>query len=262
MQKISVAIPTYFSSKYLPVLLKSLNGLINIDEIVISEDSNNQNETKNIKKIINKFISKNKSIDISFYENKDNLGAFDNKFIAISKCKNDIVYQIDSDNIAAKNLDKTLFKILNNFDDDNIYYPSSLKQFFYNYQYYLNSNNNNVNLSLETKIINSLLISDSLNSDKKITIDKNVFWILNCGNFIVSRKNYINTMEVFNRNSTIPLAADALAISYLWLDSDKSIVLFKDFYHYHRKRNDSVSLSLGEESEKSFSYFREKFKSL
>ena len=262
MEKISIALPTYFSSRYLPILLKSIKGSKYINEIVISEDSNNSSEFKRVENIIKKFALKNNNIEVKIYQNKNNIGAFDNKFMAVSKCSNEVVYQIDSDNVVARNLDETLSEIMKNFNEDNIYYPSFLKQFFNNYQYYFNFNNNNVMLSRENKIIDAFTVSESIKSERKITVDKNIFWILNCGNFIVSRERYINTMKAFNDNSNIPLAADALAISYLWLESGKSILLFKDFYHYHRKRNDSVSLTLGEESEKSFSYFREKFKSL
>ena len=44
MNKISLAIPTHFSSKYLSILLKSISNTELISEIVISDDSNNLNE--------------------------------------------------------------------------------------------------------------------------------------------------------------------------------------------------------------------------
>ena len=67
-------------------------------------------------------------------------------------------------------------------------------------------------------------------------------------------------MQSYYRNDSIPLAADALAISYLWLKAGKSIQLSKDLYHFHRKRKDSVSLALVDESKLSFDFFKEKFK--
>jgi len=258
MKKISLAIPTYFSSKYLPVLLKSASNSKFIDEIVISDDSADALETEAIKKIIKKFNNKN----IIFIENPANKGAFDNKYQAISKCSNEIVYQIDSDNITGKNLNTTLINIFDNFDENQIYYPATLKQFFYNYESKIFPNKNIVRLSLEDKIIDSFIVSNSINNNKQITVDKNIFWILNCGNFIVSKKSYLNVMKDYYENDNIPLAADALAISYLWLKSGKVILLNKDLYHFHRKREDSVSLAFKDESVKSFDYFTEKFKSL
>ena len=260
MNKISLAIPTHFSSKYLSILLKSIKNSELISEIVISDDSNNNQENENIKKIISKY--QNSAQDIIFYQNLNNQGAFNNKYDAISKCSNEIIYQIDSDNIVAKNFDNIFYNIVNSFDKNKIYYPATLKQFFHNYQYHYFPNKNIVKLSLDDKNINSNDVSSSIKNNEKITIDKNIYWILNCGNFIVSKDNYLDTMESYYKNDSIPLAADALAISYLWLSSGKSILLSKDLYHFHRKRKDSVSLALVDESKLSFDFFRDKFKFL
>ena len=99
-----------------------------------------------------------------------------------------------------------------------------------------------------------------LRNNEKITVDKNIYWILNCGNFIVSKNKYLEVMQSYYRNDSIPLAADALAISYLWLKAGKTIQLSKELYHFHRKRKDSVSLALVDESKLSFDFFKEKFK--
>ena len=230
MKNVSLAVPTYFSSKYLNVLLKSIKNSKYIDEVIISDDSADKNEIKKIEKIVTNFQKSNKYVNIKIYQNKENLNAFNNKYLAVSKCKNEIVYQIDSDNIASRDIDTTLRDILNSFDEENIYLPAYLKQFFYNYQYYLNQNKNIVNLSSEDKVLDSVIISDSVIFDKKITIDKNIYWILNCGNFIVSKKKYLGVMKEFYNNQDIPLAADALAITYLWLKSNLKIVLKKDFF--------------------------------
>ncbi len=262
MKKISIAIPTYFSSKYLSILLRSVRNSKFIDEVVISDDSNSNLEKSKIEKILHKFAKDNKSIEFRFVQNKKNLGAFNNKFNVIDLCSNDIIYQIDSDNIAAKNIDFMLSEVLHNFDSKNIYYPSILKQFFHNYQYYISPNKNLVKLTTENLKVNSKMISDSIKNDKKITLEKNIYWILNCGNFITSKDDYLDTMSKYYNNKEVPLAADALAISYLWLHSGKEIFLSKNHYHFHRKRDDSVSLSNIKESEKSFSFFREKFNSL
>ena len=132
----------------------------------------------------------------------------------------------------------------------------NLKVYIYR-KYYPFINRNFYNYS-----INSNIISDSIKNDKKITLEKNIYWILNCGNFITSKDDYLDTMSKYYNNKEVPLAADALAISYLWLHSGKEIFLSKNHYHFHRKRDDSVSLSNIKESEKSFSFFREKFNSL
>ena len=101
-------------------------------------------------------------------------------------------------------------------------------------------------LSLDDKVINSSDVSTSIRNNEKITVDKNIYWILNCGNFIVSKNKYLEVMQSYYRNDSIPLAADALAISYLWLKAGKTIQLSKSC-HFHRKRKDSVSLALVDE---------------
>lgn len=260
MNKISLAIPTHFSSKYLSTLLKSISNTELISEIVISDDSNNLHEDENIKKIISKY--QNSHINFVYFQNLSNQGAFSNKYDVISNCSNDIVYQIDSDNILAKNLDMIISKIIDNFDSNIIYYPATLKQFFQNYQYHLFPDKNIVRLSLDDKAINSKDVSTSIRNNEKITVDKNIYWILNCGNFIVSRNKYLEVMQSYYRNDSLPLAADALAISYLWLKAGKTIQLSKDLYHFHRKRSDSVSMSLKEESNESFDYFKKLYMKL
>ena len=114
MKKISLAIPTYLSSKYVSILLRSIEKSEIINEVIISDDSSNVAENRKIEKILNKFKKSNSSIQFKLFQNSDNLGAFNNKFNAINLCANDIVYQIDSDNIASKNIDFTLTKVLEN----------------------------------------------------------------------------------------------------------------------------------------------------
>ena len=53
-----------------------------------------------------------------------------------------------------------------------------------------------------------------------------------------------------------------MAISYYWIKSNKNIVLLNDFYHYHRKRPDSVSFTEGKYSLESIEFYLRKFKEL
>ncbi len=50
-------------------------------------------------------------------------------------------------------------------------------------------------------------------------------------------------------------SVDAIVFSYLWLKGGNNIKIFKDFYHHHRKRNDSVSFIEKEASSKAIKYF-------
>ena len=60
-------------------------------------------------------------------------------------------------------------------------------------------------------------IDDAINYYKNnvnITIDKNVSWILNLGNFFTYRQNYLDTMASSNSISEHPLSADALTTTF------------------------------------------------
>ena len=72
---ISVAIPTYNSSKYLDDCLKRFVGLNIVNEIIIQDDNSSEKEIKNIKDILKNINSKK----ISLHINSENKGAFFNK---------------------------------------------------------------------------------------------------------------------------------------------------------------------------------------
>ena len=80
IKNISIAIPTYNSSQYLAEALKSLLKFKCVDEVVIQDDGSDSKERESIKKIVNGF---EKKLDISFYFNEKNLGAFQNKYLNI-----------------------------------------------------------------------------------------------------------------------------------------------------------------------------------
>ena len=125
---ISVAIPTYNSSKYLNDCLKRFLDLNIVNEIIIQDDNSSEKEISNIKDILKNINSKKVSLHI----NSENKGAFFNKIEAISNCNNKWVYQIDSDNIPSIKINNDISYVLKTNDPNNLYYPSTLYQ-FYNY---------------------------------------------------------------------------------------------------------------------------------
>ena len=118
-KKISIAIPSFNSSLFIEECIKGFANSKFIDEYIIQDDCSNSENSENLKKIVRKLEN---NLNINLCENKKNLGAFKNKFLNIKNCKNDLVYQIDSDNICASNIDNVLKKI--DINDKNIYYPS------------------------------------------------------------------------------------------------------------------------------------------
>lgn len=280
MLKISVGIPTYNSSKYLNECLKSVLKLKSVNEIIISDDFSKNTELLRIKKIVNdlEIITDKK---IFFIQNSKNLGAFENKLILLKKASNDFVYVLDSDNLASKKFDKAVSRMvsitnLNSYlIQPNIMYQfwqfPKLAKFFSVFfsKYKVKFFNKEISINMEF-VKNSLIensgdyiLDDIISSEVKLsktaeiipTEDKWIFWVLNCGNFIVNRHEMIKIASQglnFSRNLR---SVDAIVFSYLWLESKKEILLLKNFYHHHRKRQDSVSYMEKEDSITSIKYF-------
>ena len=43
------------------------------------------------------------------------------------------------------------------------------------------------------------MIKDTLSNDKKITIDKNLLWVLNCGNFILHKDTFLERTKTIDK---------------------------------------------------------------
>lgn len=256
MNKYSIAIPTFNSSRYIKDCISPFLNMDIVNEIIISDDFSDNNEFQKLMNIINR-LSKHKGLNIEIYRNNKNLGAFQNKFKAIEYCKNNNIYQIDSDNVPGKNIKKILSNL--NIDKNLIYYPASIKQFrnsFFNRPLV----NETLNLlNYETTVDLNFIISEI--KDQQKIIDKNIKWLLNMGNFIVSKDSYLNTFRPTIGQAT-NLSADAVAISYFWIKSGKKIKMLNNFYHFHRKRADSVSFTEGHKSHFSVDYYLDKFHKL
>lgn len=258
-EKISIAIPTYFTSNFLKEVLNQFLKIEIINEILIQDDSVNFDEHKKIESIISKYNSKK----IKFIKNEKNLGAFFNKIEVISNCSNDWVYQIDSDNISSNKIESLFFKILEKNDKSYIYYPSHIYQFkkyHYAAKAYSRFNKKHVVTLFENDTVLTLKkIVDIFKNGQAITKDKNIWWVLNMGNFIVNKYTLSEVVKKIESNDLNYLNADAVVFSYLWLLSHNKIMLYKDFYHYHRKRKDSLSNKQGDKTLEVLDYFQNKF---
>ena len=153
-------------------------------------------------------------------------------------------------------------------------YPKLAKAFSrFKKKYVVEFYNNNMVLSSK-EVKNSLIfnsgdynlkeISNELEIESK-NVDNNdslkskwIFWVLNCGNFIVN-KNIMSKVAKggleFDRTIR---SVDAIAFSYLWLESGREIKIIKEFFHHHRKREDSVSYMEQEDSIKGIIFFIKK----
>ena len=279
MNKISVGIPTFNSSKYLSYCLKSLSKLTSVDEIIISDDGSTDDEYKKIEQIVREFKFNN---DIELLKNKMNLGAYVNKLNLMKASKNKYIYILDSDNLAGKNLDEIIKNyVLTEKNDDVLFQPNIMYQFWKNpksakilsnfdSKYKVKFFNKDMTLEIsdvkESLLLNSgdyelsdiipgLKKNQDINNEKDILLAKWIFWILNCGNFVANKDTMIDIAEEglgFDRSLR---SVDAIVFSYLWISNKKSIKIPKNFYHHHRKREDSVSFTEKEDSKNAIKYF-------
>lgn len=247
MNKISVAIPTYKSSRFVNKCISSIFKVKNVDEIIIHDDSAENNEYMKLVKIISKYQSKN-GPEIHLYKNKSNLGGFKNKYLAVQKCKNDIVYQIDSDNIASNNFSNFLVTLLKNFDKEMLYTPSSISVFKNNHYLTSFKKNTLVNITHDDLILDLVKIQDEIHN--KTLSNKPMEWVLNLGNQIFERDSYLEKLnEGFNSKENTS-AGDAIAGTYYWLKNGGSLCLLSNFTHHHRLRGDGYFANSKEEGPK------------
>lgn len=257
--KLSIAIPTYESSQYVEEGIKRVMNFKCVDEVVIQDDKSSDESYRELEQIVNSYSNK---LSIKLFRNEKNVGAFGNKLLNIKNCSNDIVYQIDSDNITDTNLDLIITQIN---DKNIIYLPSKIYQF----RKYKNISKlfsvfwkkYKVTYSDSDFLYDLSVCKKGINEQEKVTVDKNINWVLNSGNFIVDRNIYLEVMEpIFIDEFRPPL--DAVAISYYWLESEKKIKTLKDLKHFHRKRNDSVSFTENNGSYESLQDYRQKILNL
>ena len=262
MNKISVAIPTYYSSSFITPTINSLKNNSLINEIVICDDSEDNNEFKNLEYTVNKLLS-NSEVKLDISKNLKNLGGFKNKYKCIEKVSNEYVYQIDSDNIAnPKSLGHISELNLQALDKSILYLPSKIYLFNKNKNERFFKPSNNVIYFKETKVVDSYQIKNALLNNKKFVISKNIGWLLNTGNPFVNKKSYLECLKPGLSKSEDTLAACSIALFYYWLNSGNSISISKFLSHYHRLRNDSYFVSKGDIAIKSINYFKEQIKNL
>jgi len=259
---ISVIIPTFNSSKYLQQCLNSLINCKSINEIVISDDFSDSENLLNLKKTISNHQLKNK---IKLYENNINKGAYHNKLDSVKNASSDLVYILDSDNIAGFNLENILDKINKIDDETRLYVPSKIYH-FYNYVNIFTPIYKSLSGKLETftkndLVINSHQIKKIFEGEENIMYEKNksIYWILNIGNFIFSKDSFLKNVKNEQNFSREILSMDAVAFTYYWLLNGNNLCLLKEHYHFHRKRKDSVSWTEKENSKISRNHFDKLF---
>ena len=216
---ISLAITNYNRSDS---VIKSFIQVIDnplIDEIVIVDDYSDTVHYLKLWNRINNLGSKKDKIKL--YRNDINLRPYKNKYTAVSKCSNDWVILLDSDNI----IDDEYIRIVSGLEKENdILYVAEI----------LYRKNKSIGWCYES-------------FNKRVIIKKNVRHmlsddsfepLLNTGNHFFNKDRY---MQVVEKTKEDPLLSvnDAIYFSYLWLLNENRMKVVPGLYYIHQATKDS-----------------------
>jgi glycosyltransferase involved in cell wall biosynthesis len=230
---ITVAIPYYNSEKYLEQALELPLSSDFVSEIIIHDDcSENEIESTHPK--------------IKIYRNQTNLGAFKNKYLAVSKASNDWVYLLDSDNYFFEN---SLEVVKNIKPQRGSYYSPSQ----------IHLVDDGLDQSLNGKIVKYDFgqVDGSRARDILKSGSGEFEWLINTGNFFVNRDDYVSSMQTIINDPTYPyFEADAIVFTYNWLKKGNIIEVVGDLWYNHRLRSNSYSHSVGNKNSDSLNYHK------
>tara|TARA_Y100000817_G_scaffold243431_1_gene195427 strand:+ start:748 stop:1530 length:783 start_codon:yes stop_codon:yes gene_type:complete len=244
MEKISVAIPTYNSYKFIRDSIPKIYKTKAIDEVIIHDDFSDKNDFEDILRFVSKY-EKNKAIKLKTYRNNSNIGGYKNKYLAVEKCTNNIVYQLDSDNILSNSFSEIFDNnFIKNIDKNYIYLPSFIYAFKKNYMLTSFKKSSLIKIADKDVVLNKEEVKKEI-QDNKLSY-KPMNWLLNLGNWLFNKDTYLEKLREGYESKDETSAADAIAGTYYWLKNGGSIMLKKDFYHHHRLRSDSYYVSTNE----------------
>ena len=123
--KVSVAITTYNGEKYIIEQLTSiLNQTRPVDEVIIADDCSLDDTPK----IVRSFIAENQlSASWHFYANDHNLGYADNFRQLIYRCKGDIVFFCDQDDVWVEDRVEKMMKVMESNGDISVLYTKECR---------------------------------------------------------------------------------------------------------------------------------------
>lgn len=231
---ITVAVPYYNNEKYLEQALELPLRSNYVSEIIIHDDCSNLHVHSSHPKV-------------KIYRNETNLGAFKNKYLAVSKSSNEWVYLLDSDNYFFNNS----LDIVENITPirGRYYSPSQLHLV-----------DDGLDSSLDGKIVKyNFGIVDSNKAKNLLESGIGEFeWLINTGNFFVHRDDYLNSMKDVFENSLYPyFEADAIVFCYNWLKKGNTIEVVENLWYNHRLRSNSYSHSVGSKNADSLNYHKQ-----
>jgi glycosyltransferase involved in cell wall biosynthesis len=236
MNKITLAIPFYNTSKYFLDCIRYSIDEDFVGEIVVNDDGSKEEEYLNLLNIIKKLNTDK----IKVFKNQSNLGAFRNKYETVSKCSNEWIYLLDSDNYPFENT----YNVIKSLDLSNlkiIYSPAKL--------YCKSDSQSTYSTISDYNTFKYDIIGIEESKDAIIKRTKWFDWLINTGNYVINKNFYLESLEEpFQNYSNYKLYADTAAAFYFILKNGGSFKIVSNLYHNHRLRDDSYWNQCGDES--------------
>lgn len=208
---LTVAIPFHNTSEFFLETVRTPLSCNYVTEIVISDDNSKEEEFNNLLNLVKNINSPK----IKVFRNDSNYGAYVNKYIAVSKSSNKWIYLLDSDNFVHENNIEKFFN--ENLNDNVCYLPNK-----YNFCSYI------YELTLGFEELDKTHIQDAIRNNT-------IGHMVNLGNFFVEKDKYMERMEEGISNN-MDNVADCATMTYLWLKNGGKFKVIKDFFYYHRVR--------------------------
>lgn len=203
--QISIAIPTYNRTELLYESFKEVLDDDRVSEIVIVDDCSLSHVQLDL---ISTSLQYPK---VKLFVNDSNLDCYFNKWKAISRCVNEWVIILDSDNILKKNyIDRVENLWTAGLNPRTIYQPSFAMPHFDFTKY-------------EGLLINKNNVAKYVSEPKFETM-------LNAFNFFVNKEEYLKVFDM----SVDPVTSDSIYFNYKWLEAGNSIYVVSNLSYFHR----------------------------
>lgn len=221
MKNITLAIPFYNTSQYFLDCIKYSIETDFVSEIVVNDDCSTLEEWEKL----NKLVEDLNNDKIKIFRNSENLRAFRNKYVTVSKATNEWVYLLDSDNHPFENN----YDILKEVDQTLDYICYSPCKLFCKHDYQSDYQ------TISDYSFKYDLIGIEESKDAIFKKTKWFDWFLNTGNYFFNKNFYLDSLgEAFLDESTPLLDADTAASFYFWLRNGGQFKVIENLYHNHR----------------------------
>lgn len=252
MTKMTLAIPTYNTSNFFEDSIKYAIDNEFVSEIVVNDDASSEEHWNNLNKIVDDL----KTDKIKLFRNKENLGAFRNKFITASNCTNDWIYLLDSDNSPLKT-NYEIFESVDKTDRNRFYCPERLfcKT---TEQFYTGENLHIADFDFGHDIIGIKELKELIDDPKDV--NRWFLWFFGNGNYFFNRHFYMECLsEVINDYSEYEskILCDTAVAFYFILKNGGKFSPVRGIAHKHRMRPNSYWHTCGKKAQESFDHYHQ-----